>query len=680
MKKHSPFNTIVSLITFLLLICTTSAFAADTGGITGTLNDQRGNPIINAVVNVLQGRTKAGSGLTDFDGNYIVKPLKSGVYTVQFVYLNNKQEVTAVQVEAGKLTTVNTKMTVANTGAKDVVVTVKRYEKPLIDFKAPPHGMRTADEIQRAPTISKLDMAALTSQGYRAKSGQSISIGGSRTSGTTIIVDGVQLSSGAPQYFDPSNEQYKKDAENDFKTVKASPRSTLSVDVDRASYSNIRRFINQGQKPPADAVRIEEMVNYFGYNYPQPTGNDPVAVFTEVTACPWNPEKKLLHIGIQARKVATDKLPPSNLVFLIDVSGSMDEPNKLPLLKSSLKLLVNNLRAQDRVSIVVYAGNAGLVLPSTSGNKKQTIIDALDNLSAGGSTAGGEGILLAYRTAEEHFIKGGNNRIILATDGDFNVGVSNDNDLETLITQQRSKGIFLTCLGYGMGNYKDSKMEVLADKGNGNYAYIDNIQEAQKTLVREFGGTLFTVAKDVKAQVEFNPAKVQGYRLVGYENRLLNTEDFKDDTKDAGEMGAGHTVTILYEIVPTGVKSKWLRDTDGLKYQQVSATDNTAGDVELATVKFRYKAPDGNVSKEMTHPIADEGKPLLQTSDNIRFAAAVAMWGMLLKDSKYKGKSNYHDMLLLAESARGKDKDGDRAECIRLMKSVSMVAFDGSGR
>ena len=471
------------------------------------------------------------------------------------------------------------------------------------------------------------------------------------------------------QYYNPSTETYKKDPENDFKSVKASPLSTLSVDVDRASYSNVRRFINQGQKPPADAVRIEEMVNYFDYNYPSPTGNDPIAINTELTECPWDKDLKLLHIGIQAKKINTDKLPASNLVFLIDVSGSMEEANKLPLVKAALKLLVSNLRAQDKVSIVVYAGNAGLVLPPTSGDRKATIIEALDKLEAGGSTAGGQGILLAYKTAEANLVKGGNNRVILATDGDFNVGVSNENDLEDLIVQQRDKGIYLTCLGFGMGNYKDSKMELMADKGNGNYDYIDNIQEAQKTLVSEFGGTLFTVAKDVKAQIEFNPAKVQGYRLVGYENRLLNTEDFKDDKKDAGDMGAGHTVTILYELIPTGVKSSYMRDNDGLKYQTVKVDNNTDGN-ELATVKFRYKQPDGNISKEIVHPIGDRTTDIAGASENTRFAASVAMFGMLLKGSKYKGQADYSKTIALAETARGRDKEGYRAEYIRMVKAV----------
>ncbi len=472
----------------------------------------------------------------------------------------------------------------------------------------------------------------------------------------------------ASYYWNPSTESYTKTPENDFRSVKASPLSTMSVDVDRASYSNVRRFLNEGQKPPEDAVRIEEMVNYFNYNYPQPQGTDPIAIVTELTDCPWQKGHKLLHIGMQAKKIDLEKLPPSNIVFLIDVSGSMDEPNKLPLLKSAFKMLVDNMRAKDMVSIVVYAGNAGLVLEPTSGDNKAKIKDALDQLQAGGSTAGGEGIQLAYKIAQEHFIKGGNNRVILATDGDFNVGMSGDNELEALITKEKEKGIFLTCLGFGMGNYKDSKMEVMADKGNGNYAYIDNIQEAQKTLVSEFGGTLFTVAKDVKAQIEFNPALVQAYRLVGYENRVLNTEDFKDDKKDAGDMGSGHCVTILYEIIPVGIKSDLLRESNDLKYQQTTATASHNG--ELATVKFRYKKPDEDKSKEIVHLITNETKTVVSSTEDTRFSAAVAMFGMLLKNSKYKGESDYKDVIALAEAGKGDDKDGYRSEFVRLVKSV----------
>jgi Ca-activated chloride channel family protein len=472
-------------------------------------------------------------------------------------------------------------------------------------------------------------------------------------------------------FYNPSVEEYDKIHENGFKSVKADPLSTFSIDVDRAAYSNVRRFLNLGQKVPADAVRIEEMINYFDYDYPQPTGDNPYSINAEYSDCPWQPEFKLLHIGLQGKKIPTDNLPPSNIVFLLDVSGSMDEPNKLPLVKSSMKLLVNNLRSIDKIAIVVYAGAAGIVLEATPGNDKAKIFEAIDNLQAGGSTAGGQGIELAYKTAEENFIKGGNNRIILCTDGDFNVGVSNENELEDLITKKRETGVYLTCLGFGMGNYKDNKIQTLADKGNGNYSYIDNIQEANKTLVTEFGGTLFTIAKDVKIQIEFNPAVVQAYRLVGYEDRLLNNEDFKDDKKDAGEMGAGHTVTVIYEIIPVGVKSTFVKETDDLKYQnnKVNSTDTK----EVVNIKTRYKKPDGDTGIDYNVPVANRPTDINKTSDNYRFSAAVAMFGMLLKNSEFKGTSDYDKIIDIADKSKGKDQEGYKAEFERLVKIAKML-------
>lgn len=461
-----------------------------------------------------------------------------------------------------------------------------------------------------------------------------------------------------------NTENYATIHENGFKRVKDNPLSTFSIDVDAASYSNMRRFIHNGQMPPKDAVRIEEMINYFGYNYEQPTGDDPFSINTEVTQAPWNEKHLLVQVGLQGKKIAMDNLPPSNIVFLLDVSGSMDSPNKLPLLKSSLKMLTNELRPQDKVSIVVYAGAAGLVLEPTAGNNKQKIMEALDRLQAGGSTAGGAGIKLAYETAKQNFVKGGNNRVILATDGDFNIGESSDAAMERLIEEKRQEGVFLTVLGFGMGNYKDSKMEILADKGNGNYAYIDTMKEAKKVLVNEFGGTLFTIAKDVKIQVEFNPAHVQGYRLIGYENRLLNDEDFNDDKKDAGELGSGHTVTALYEIIPVGVESEFLKSVDPLKYQE-SKTSGDANSSELLTVKFRYKAPDGDTSKLITKTVK---KGVRNASENLNWASAVAGFGMLLRDSEFKGNLSYQQVLSLAKSAKGTDEHGYRTEFLQLVQ------------
>ena len=469
----------------------------------------------------------------------------------------------------------------------------------------------------------------------------------------------------------PDAEEYNHVSENRFLSAKETPLSTFSVDVDAASYSNMRRFINQGQLPPKDAIRTEELVNYFSYDYAKPTGVDPVRITTEVGVCPWNEKHRLVRIGLKAKEIPTENLPESNLVFLIDVSGSMFGPTRLDLVKSSLKLLVNNLREKDKVAIVVYAGSAGEKLPSTSGSDKQKIREALDELQAGGSTAGGEGIRLAYKIARKNFIKGGNNRVILCTDGDFNVGVSSKEGLESLIEEERKSGVFLTVLGYGMGNYKDNKMQVLAEKGNGNHAYIDNIQEANKVLVNEFGGTISTVAKDVKLQIEFNPAQVEAYRLIGYESRLLDKEDFNDDAKDAGEMGAGHVVTAFYEVVPIGVKSDYAGKVDDLKYQKVDDKKQrvyTNSD-ELLTVKLRYKQPDKDVSKKIELVVKDDKKN--QVSPDFRFASAVAMYGQLLSDSDFKADASYEKVVALAKKGLNNDERGYRREFIRLVEAAS---------
>lgn len=474
---------------------------------------------------------------------------------------------------------------------------------------------------------------------------------------------------------DFNTEGYDNISENMFLKAADNPLSTFSIDVDAASYSNVRRFLNQGQLPPAGAVRIEEMINYFHYEYPQPQNDQPFSINTEIANAPWNKDHKLVLIGMQGKKIATGNLPASNLVFLIDVSGSMQGPNRLPLVKASMKMLVDQLREQDKVSIVVYAGAAGLVLKPTGGDEKTTIKDAIDKLEAGGSTAGGAGIKLAYNTAKEYFVKGGNNRVILCTDGDFNVGESSDDAMERLIENERKSGVFLTVLGYGMGNYKDNKMQKLADKGNGNHAYIDGISEAKKVLVNEFGGTLFTIAKDVKLQIEFNPAKVQGYRLIGYENRMLAKEDFNDDKKDAGELGSGHTVTALYEVIPVGVKSRFLKNVDPLKYQKNEAPFSKSHQTdEIMTVKFRYKAPDGDVSKLIEHPLKDDELSIGKASDNFRFAASVAEFGMLLRNSEFKAAASFDNIIKMARKAKGSDEEGYRAEFIRLVESAQMLA------
>lgn len=470
-----------------------------------------------------------------------------------------------------------------------------------------------------------------------------------------------------------NTEEYDAINENIFHDAIRNPLSTFSIDVDAASYSNMRRFINNGQRPPQDAVRIEELVNYFDYDYKQPSGDHPFEVIAEISAAPWNAKHKLIHIGLQGKKIPTDNLPPSNLIFLIDVSGSMSDPNKLPLLKTSFKMLVEQLRPQDHVAIVVYAGAAGLVLEPTSGENKKTIVEALDRLQAGGSTAGGEGINLAYAVAKQHFKKEGNNRVILATDGDFNVGESSNAAMERLIQEKKESGIFLTVLGFGMGNYKDSKMETLSGKGNGNYAYIDNISEARKVLVNEFGGTLFTIAKDVKLQTEFNPAKVKAYRLIGYENRMLKSEDFNNDKKDAGDLGSGHTVTAMYEIIPVGVDSEFFR-IDDLKYQTNKIAPDALKSSELMTIKLRYKKPDEDVSKLIVHPLKDSNMDLAETSQNYRWAASVAAFGMLLRESAYVGSFTYDQVAQMAMESKGEDKEGYRTEFINMVKSFGLVA------
>ena len=464
-------------------------------------------------------------------------------------------------------------------------------------------------------------------------------------------------------------EEYESFEENKFENPATAPLSTFSIDVDNASYTNIRRFINNGQTVPKDAVRVEEMINFFKYSYPQPSGNDPFSINTEYSDAPWNPKHKLLKIGLQGREIATKDLPASNFVFLIDVSGSMNEANKLPLLKQSMKILVNQMRPNDRIAIVVYAGAAGLVLPSTSIADKDKIIAALDNLNAGGSTAGGEGIELAYKTAQDNFIKGGNNRVILATDGDFNVGASTDDDMQTLIEAKRKSGVFLTCLGYGMGNYKDSKLETLADKGNGNYAYIDNMQEAGRFLDKEFKGSMYAIAKDVKIQIEFNPKHVQSYRLIGYENRKLRDEDFANDTVDAGELGSGHTVTALYEIIPAGVQSDYFTLSTELKYSQTQAATGNYND-ELATIKFRHKKPDEDKSTEIIKTIPNSIVCVEKTSFDFKFAAAVAWFGLKLRDSKLIPEKSSAAIKELAKQGLLYDPEGYRAEFIRLVEMV----------
>lgn len=523
----------------------------------------------------------------------------------------------------------------------------------------------TAILIELTPSLQALQEVVVTGYAMQKRS-LSASVNAVKIRGNQTVSAAYEIQPSVPGRRE-SQDEFGTIKENRFQFVKQRPLSTFSSDVDRASFTLVRSALDLGRLPEKDAVRVEEMINYFDYGYAQPEGNAPVAVHADLAQCPWNPAHQLVRIGIQGRKVPMENLPASNLVFLIDVSGSMSDENKLPLVQQAFRLLAKQLRAEDRVSIVVYAGAAGLVLPSTPGNRQNEILAAIDRLEAGGSTAGGAGIQLAYATAREHYIKEGNNRVILATDGDFNVGISKVGALEELIEKEREGNVYLSVLGFGMGNYKDNRLEALADKGNGNYAYIDNFDEARRTFSTEFGGTLFTIAKDVKLQVEFNPAKVQAYRLIGYENRLLADEDFNDDRKDAGEMGSGHSVTALYELVPPGVKLGG-PNVEPLKYQQLPVT--TSKSEEVLTVKVRYKNPGGGSSKLITQTLTGTPRAMADSPESFRLAASVAQFGMLLRKSTYAGKSDYAHTLEMVNGLKGNDAEGYRSQFVKMIKQA----------
>lgn len=530
----------------------------------------------------------------------------------------------------------------------------KITEEPQIEYAEEDQ----VNEYQNAPSISK-DRSAGASPSYKKIKSES-----------TISYDEILIEDNIESTTSHNTESYDYIQENQFLGTGENPLSTFSIDVDNASYTNTRRYINNGSLPPKDAVRIEEFVNYFDYDYKKPTGKHPFSINKELATCPWNKEHYLLHVGLQGKRYDFQEIAPMNLVFLLDVSGSMSNANKLPLLKKAFKLMVDNLREKDHVSIVVYAGAAGVILPPTSGNEKDKIINSLNNLNAGGSTAGGEGLVLAYKLAEEHAKENGLNRIILATDGDFNVGPSSDAEMQRLIEEKRDKHIFMTVLGFGMGNYKDSKMEKIADNGDGNYFYIDTFEEAQKVLHTQLDGTLYTIAKDVKIQIEFNPTQVKGYRLIGYENRMLKKEDFNNDKKDAGELGAGHTVTAIYEIIPANSNEKINGKVDDLKYQTPKKITRKHTD-ELATVKLRYKFPKENTSNLLQEIVITklENKP----SNNFNFSAAVAGYGMLLRESEFKGDLTFENVIELAKSSKGTDDNGYRSEFIQQIKSTSLL-------
>ncbi|MBK5283867.1 MAG: von Willebrand factor type A domain-containing protein [Bacteroidia bacterium] len=591
---------------------------------------------------------KLSSAITDFDGKYTLFCSSTGTFNIRASFIGYKSVVkNSMTLTDGKTIALDFELEMKDTAVADD----EKLRQP-VDYKLPDVNKK---EYLNAE-MQDVTVPPMSSQSKTMRNGYQ-----STTGNTTV----------AQEQF--NTEQYDYIAENNFKSVKNNPLSTFSIDVDAASYSNMRRFINNGSLPPVDAVRIEEMINYFTYRYPQPGNNVPFALYTESAPCPWNKDHRLAAVALQGKKISEENLPPANLVFLIDVSGSMMTANKLPLVKKSLGLLVNNLRQQDRVAITVYAGNAGLVLPSTSGANKERIMQAINALEAGGSTAGGAGIKLAYKVAKDNFSEEGNNRVILCTDGDFNVGVSSDGELTRMIEEKRGTGIFLSVLGFGTGNLKDSRMEKLADKGNGNYAYIDNIMEAKKVFVNEMGGTLMTIAKDVKIQVEFNPAKVREYKLIGYENRMLHSEDFNDDKKDAGEMGSGHIVTALYEIVPFDAPSVGT-SIDALKYQSViKEKSHSEFTDEMMTVKVRYKEPQGSVSKLTTRAVRWSNTTIENMSENLKFASAVAEFGLILRNSPYKGKSNYNQVLNLARASKDKDEFGYRSEFIRLVEAAKLL-------
>ncbi|MBK7968744.1 MAG: von Willebrand factor type A domain-containing protein [Bacteroidetes bacterium] len=639
-------NSTKSLLFSGLILLIVTAYSFSTGLTTsvlkGTVRSKTDKEIIPGAV--IELRQKVGEPvkkvMTDIDGHFEFKGINPGTYNLKINVIGYQtKEITNIQLEAGKTKTLIIELEATLTDLKEVLLHAPQKQ----DYK-------------KSEAEESISLNQFFDKGVRSRAPNSLNA--------------------VSESF--NTEQYDHMPENDFHATTDSPLSTFSIDVDPASYANVRRFINSGNLPPVDAVRIEEMINYFSYDYPEPKTNEPFSIITEHSTCPWNKDHQLVSIALQAKKIPMSQLPPSNLVFLLDVSGSMNSEDKLPLLKKSIGLLTNQLRSTDKVAIVVYAGNAGLVLPATSGNDKATILQALDQLSAGGSTAGGAGIQLAYKIALENFIPNGNNRVILATDGDFNVGVSSDGELVRIIEEKRTTGIFLTVLGFGTGNLKDSRMEKLADKGNGNYAYIDNIMEANKVLVKEAGGTLFTLAKDVKLQIEFNPQYVKAYKLIGYENRILQHRDFNDDKKDAGDLGSGHTVTALYEIVPAGSDAEFSK-VDPLKYQPTQKV-NTGKD-EMLTVKFRYKDPQSETSKLITRVLAAKKvTPLDNASMNLRFAAAVAGFGLILRDSEHKGNADFKMVTSLARSAKGTDHSGDRAAFIQMVETAALLKENLSGK
>jgi len=630
MRERSSLSYLCLSFVLILTLCISSAVLVSCqsgmgvnggptlfrGAIGGTALSE-GQPLPGVTVTITSPPTASVSVITNVKGEYLFAGLRPGRYVIRFELQGVSFRQYQVDVSSRRMRVDASMMNSSVAEAITVTADSPGVQELYVAAAAPPPGMMAS------------------------------------------VVGGVAYGYGEGE----NRETYAAVPESAFVKAAEKPLSTFSIDVDRASYSNIRRFLTQGQLPPVNAVRIEEMINYFPYDYAPPTDTQPFAVHSETTACPWNDKSRLLRIGIQGRKIDPWAMKPNNLVFLIDVSGSMQTPDKLPLVKSSLRLLIEQLRAQDTVALVAYAGAAGLVLPPTSGADKQTIIDAIEDLDAGGSTAGGEGILLAYEVAKNSFLKEGNNRVILATDGDFNVGITNDGDLERLIEQKRREGVYLTVLGFGTGNLQDAKMELLADKGNGNYAYVDTLMEAKKVFVHELGGTLLTIAKDVKIQIEFDPSAVDSYRLVGYENRLLNDRDFEDDSKDAGELGSGHSVTALYEVV-----------------LNAGLVGSKSTSLTFGTIKLRYKQPNEETSRLTSAVLKDEGRGWFEASSETRFAAAVAEFGMLLRSSEFRGTSTMDDVAQWSKTGQGVDLDGYRREFIRMVETALTLKAEQQAR
>ncbi len=598
--------------------------------IKGTVKDAETHNPVSGVKVTLTNETTNKTHKTNKSGEFAFQDIVDGQYSLIFSHSNYETEKRTFNYEKGEL---------------PMLLSITMRKKIEIDM----------EEEVAAPPTSSLHKGNRKVKQEATITGNSV---GFFSGGVQKSDDGI--------FVDHNTESYDVINENNFKDVLNDPLSTFSIDVDRASYANVRRYLNNNQLPPKDAVRIEELINYFDYDYAPPTDGHPFSVNVEKGICPWNEQHELVKIALKGEELDQDVIPATNLVFLIDVSGSMSSPNKLPLLKSAFNILLEQMRSKDRVAIVVYAGAAGEVLPSTPGHQKEKIRAALDQLSAGGSTAGGEGIKLAYKIAKQNYIPGGNNRVILASDGDFNVGPSSNAEMVRLIESKRDDGIYLTVLGFGMGNYKDSKMELLSNAGNGNYAYIDNIMEAKKMFGQELWGTLYTIAKDVKIQIEFNPAYVFSYRLIGYENRLLNKEDFNNDKKDAGEIGAGHAVTALYEIIPANGQKQGI--VDPLKYQNVNIKKSN----EVMTVKLRYKNPDEDKSTLITkvYKNKDLDQPV---SDDFNFASAVAEFGMLLRDSEFKANASYEQIKNLAVKGSSKDDFGYKNEFYRLVNIAELI-------